>query len=131
MSGRCCRSYIEIIRMDPLSITASLIAIITLTGTVATSLNELRTVLKDASDDLLTLLDEIKDFQAVLSSIRDIGPESSADAFLELSTLPSRAKNKLLELEKLLHYKITPPCPNYRRESRGAQTTVVENSRQD
>jgi len=97
--------------MDPLSFTASLIAIITLTGTVTTSLNELRTVLKDAPDDLLTLLDEIKDFQAVLSGLRDIGPGSPPDAFLELSTLPSRATNKLLELEKILHHKILPYVP--------------------
>lgn len=92
--------------MDPLSITASVIAVINLTGTVTTSLNDLRTAWNNAHGDLQTLLSEIAEFQAVLSSIRDTCTESSADAFLQFSSLCSRAKGRLHDLKNLLRDKI-------------------------
>lgn len=97
--------------MDPLSFTASVIAVLTLTGTVIKSLNEIRTALKNAPDDLLTLLDEMTDFQYVLRSIRDMAFDSSPNAFSELSRLASRAKQKLDELENILHYQILRHVP--------------------
>ncbi|MCJ1246460.1 hypothetical protein MMC30_003667 [Trapelia coarctata] len=97
--------------MDGLSLAASVIAVINITATIAKSLNDLRTAWKDAPDDLLTLLNEITDFQVVLSSIRDICGEYSADALVELSSLPSRAEAKLQNLENILHYKILQHVP--------------------
>ena len=89
--------------MDPLSITASVIAVITLTGTITTCLNDLRTAWKDAPDDFHTLQHEIAEFNAVLSNIRDLCTNPSAVAF---GGLCSRAEGKLLELESILHEKI-------------------------
>ena len=97
--------------MDPLSISASLVALITLTGTVTASLIDIRNALKDAPDDILTVLTEIEEFQAVLSYTRDLSNESSLDASAVLSSLSSRVKHKLLELEKILHYKILQGAP--------------------
>ena len=97
--------------MDPLSVSESVVALITLTGTVTTCLNDIRNALKDAPNDLLTVLKEIEEFQTVLSIIRDIWSESPSDAFRILSSPASRAKHKLLELEKILHYEILQGAP--------------------
>jgi hypothetical protein len=54
--------------MDPLSFTASLIAVIGAAATVAKQLENLRTTLRDASSDLYSITNEISDLRIVLGA---------------------------------------------------------------
>lgn len=57
--------------MDPLSLTASIITIVGLAGNVGTGL-EMLYRLRKALDKVLTLLNEISDFRAVLLNLKDV-----------------------------------------------------------
>ncbi|MCJ1438887.1 hypothetical protein MMC27_008277 [Xylographa pallens] len=103
--------------MDPLSFTASLIAVITLAGTVINSIKKLRTLLKDAPSDVLALLNEIEDFHSVLHSVQNTCQYTTSHTFHELSSLPSRASDKLNELEHLLHYRVLKRVPKQGAEA--------------
>jgi hypothetical protein len=52
--------------MDPLSFTASLIAVVTAVGQVVQTLEELRTALREASSTLCLVANEISDLRIVL-----------------------------------------------------------------
>jgi hypothetical protein len=94
--------------MDPLSLTASLIAIIGAATTVAKSLEDLRTTLRDASNDLFSLINEISDLRIVLDAIAVVlkewqdgqNPWPSTD--MGLSHILASADRKLLELNNLV-----------------------------
>ncbi len=57
--------------MDPLSITASVIAILQLSNTVYRAAREYYTGVKDAPKEIKRLLDELEAFNDILSSLRD------------------------------------------------------------
>ena len=90
--------------MDPLSLTASVIAVITAAGTVASGLKKLQ-VIANATDELLALMTEVSDIQIVLEEVNDAlraqggyGEHMS----LNLAKLLIRAKTTLLRLNKVI-----------------------------
>jgi len=56
--------------MDPLSFAAGIIAVLNLAGSLGGALKKLHR-LQHASDEFLALVNEISDFQAVLSNVVD------------------------------------------------------------
>ena len=97
--------------MDPLSITASIIAILGTGGAVAKGLFKLRSI-KDAPTVLLQLNNDVSDLtllvQAVdqlLRSYRPAMPPSMQDQVV-YSAL-ERARNVVLQLEELIEYTLT------------------------
>ena len=55
--------------MDPLSLTASLIAVLQISGTIISALYEYRTCVKDASKDAARVTQELNGLRSVLESI--------------------------------------------------------------
>ena len=95
---------------DPLSLTASIIAILGVTDSVGKALSKVR-VLKESPDELLALINEVSDFKVVLYDIerqfRNRPPTSDAlmvDQYSHLSELIQRAKDPLLKLEEMIEY---------------------------
>ena len=102
--------------MDPLSLTASIIAIIGVGSQVAKTIKTL-TALKDASDLNLALNNEIVDLGLITLAIQDtfqkqriaISPEDRAEdanAYTSIINSLLQAKTKAIELE-LLHKRLT------------------------
>lgn len=106
--------------MDPVSLTASIIAIIGLAGNVGTGLERLYR-LRKAPDEVLALLNEISDFKAVLLNLKDIieglqvdhdpshhrqQREALQSCASQLTMYIQRAKDQLLGLEKVIEYRI-------------------------
>ncbi|KAK6495088.1 hypothetical protein TWF481_003116 [Arthrobotrys musiformis] len=58
--------------MDPLSITASVIAVVTAACQVSNGLIKLTTVLKEAPDIVMALQNEVNDIQIVVHTARDV-----------------------------------------------------------
>ena len=100
--------------MDPLSLTASIIAIVGVGGEVAKAVRKLAS-LKDAPGLILALNNEISDLYLVILAIRDIyqrqrasfssSPETLTTDNIVISTL-TQANDKVLEL-KALHRRLT------------------------
>jgi hypothetical protein len=100
--------------MDPLSITVS---VLTLTSAVAACLNRLRTF-QEAPKEIHSLFDEVNDLRIViqeadkslrqqdLPSIYRSSAPLSSETVINLSTLLSRAKVKLVDLEEILNDKL-------------------------
>lgn len=89
--------------MDPLS---ALTSIVTLTGAVAKSLNGLEEIL-GASTELHALINETSDLQVVLKSVQTALRDSQDhDAVGGLSGTLDRTNNQLLEVEKLINYRL-------------------------
>ena len=95
---------------DPLSFTASIIAILGVTDSVGKALSKIK-VLKESPDELLALINEVSDFKVVLYDIerqfRDRPQTSNAsttDQYSHLSDLIYRAKDPLLKLEEMIEY---------------------------
>ena len=95
---------------------------------------------RNAPEELLALINEVSDLQIVLGDIRSytqttiISP-TLQDAFQHLSVLINRAKDKLLQLDELVQYRLTKPDSAIdrikvsRREWTRAKTTI-DNFRQ-
>jgi len=83
--------------MDPLSFTASLIAVVTIAGTVATQLNLLQSSLRDASSLLSALVNEISDLRIILEAC------SSAVSELYRSSNTPNPPTPLADAEKILN----------------------------
>ncbi len=109
--------------MDPLSLTASLITVITLTCNVTEALHKIFD-LRRAPDEVLALLNEVADFRVVLFNLQDISddlqndsPDSVSSSGIERSKLLSSrlcehiltAQHLLLALEKMIHYGLMVP----------------------
>lgn len=97
--------------MDPLSITASIIAVIGLGGKTVASLAKLRAIVH-AKEELSALINEISDLQAVLTTLSHITAEEENDHVhlgpkKALASHVQRAKDKILELEELIAYELT------------------------
>ena len=94
--------------MDPLSITASIIAILGTGGIIAKGFNKVRG-LKDAPNILLQLNNEVSDLTLLVQAVDEIyrwhlsALALSSQEAVVCSTL-ERAQNVVLDLQKLIEY---------------------------
>ena len=100
---------------DPLSITASVIAIIGAAEGVTKIFEKLRNI-ENAPSELLALFNEVADLTLVLRSVQNFirsqnahGPQISQDQLQHLSELVDKAKNKVLQLEEFMEYRLVKP----------------------
>ncbi len=107
--------------MDPASLAASIITIVGLVGNVGTGLEKFYR-LREAPEEVLALNNEISDFKAVLLRLGEIIDgllqidhdtahhrrqlENLRSSASQLAVYIQRAKDQLLELEKLIEYRI-------------------------
>ena len=119
--------------MDPLSLTASLLAILGASGAIAKGLNKIRR-LKDAPGILLQLNNEVTDLHLLIRGVDELYTQQSDSTNISLrdivySTLV-RAKEALLELEQLISYQWTKETDNGVEVDRSvwirAQTKIKE-----
>ena len=96
---------------DPLSITASIIAVLGAAEGVNKTLSKIKS-LRHAPNEVLALINEVSDLRLVLGEvercvIRDASrPSSPIEQLQTMSTLVERAKNTLLELDQLIQYRL-------------------------
>ena len=88
--------------MDPLSASASVIAIVGATGKVIKGIRSLK-ALRDAPRKLDDLLDEVSQLETILQAVRNV----SEDAGSDLKRLIETAQKILIELDSLIEYKLT------------------------
>ena len=95
---------------DPLSLTASIIAILGVVDSVGKALSKIK-VLTESPDELLALINEVSDFKVVLYDIERYfrnPPQTSnaaiTDQYFHISELVNRAKGPLLQLEQMIEY---------------------------
>ena len=99
---------------DPLSIIASVITVIGAAEGVSKMLSRLRRI-KNAPNEILALINEVSDLTLILGDVErcftDEGrrPRLSQDHLRTLSTAINRARDKLLELDKLIQYRLVKP----------------------
>ena len=101
--------------MDPLSLTASLLAILGAGGAIAKGLNKIRN-LKDAPAVLLQLNNEVTDLHILIRGVDELYNQRGDSINISqrdiiYSTL-ARAKEALLELEQLISYRWTKETNN-------------------
>ena len=98
--------------MDPLSLTASIIAVFGAGGTIAKGLGKIRR-LKRAPDVLLQLNNDVTDLHLLIRAVDELYRQrnnlSSASTLQEevVCRTLERAKHAVLELEKLIGYILT------------------------
>ena len=103
--------------MDPLSLTASILALLGAGGTIAKGLAKLRR-LKRAPYILLQLNNEVTDLHLLIRAVNEIYHSSAkiipASTLQEevVSNALKRAKHDVLELEKLIEYVLTKETSN-------------------
>ena len=90
---------------DPLSVTASIIAVVGAADAVAKGLRRLKAA-KDAPEGLQDLILEISQLEMVFNSVKS-AVLSSGSPSIELATLIEEAGAKLLELRSLIEYTLT------------------------
>ena len=91
--------------MDPFSITVGAISLAGATKKVIGGIKRLK-ALRDAPQELHDLLVELSQFEEVLQAIQDTAhPSASAETPLE--TLLSGAKDKIVEFDSLIEYRLT------------------------
>ncbi len=90
---------------DPLSVTASIIAVIGVAGEVAKGLRRLKAA-KDAPEGLQDLLEDFAQLEMVLNGIKS-AVLSPGRPPVELATLIREAGSKLLELRSLIECTLT------------------------
>ena len=96
--------------MDPLSFTASLIAVVSAAGTLAQQLKLLHSTLRDASSLLSALINEISDLRIVLeacsSAVTELYRTSNTanlpSPLADATTILHRTKGYLEDLEKVI-----------------------------
>ena len=99
---------------DPLSITASIIAVVGAAEGVTRTLSKIKS-LRKAPDELLALINEVSDLKIILRDVQSYiarntqRPQISQEELDNISTLVNRAKDKLLELDKPIQYKLVKP----------------------
>ncbi|KAL9116935.1 MAG: hypothetical protein Q9187_006533, partial [Circinaria calcarea] len=105
--------------MDPLSVAVAILTILGSGGSLASVLRQVTS--KDASDALLALNNEVSDLHLIVLEISQLLQEhhESTSAHLRtdrlltgLGLMLDRAREKLLELESLLEYKLTSAGPS-------------------
>ena len=99
---------------DPLSITASIIAVVGAAEGVTKTLAKIKSI-RNAPDELLALINEVSDLKIILRDLQNYvnqnmhRPQISQEELENISILINRAKDKLLELDKLIQYKLVKP----------------------
>ena len=95
-----------------LSLIASVIAVVGAADTIAKTISEVK-VLRDAPDELLALNNEVSDLTVILRNVESCVTGNDAergtvppDTLQHMFTLVDRAKSRLLELDRLIHYKL-------------------------
>lgn len=96
--------------MDPLSFTASLIAVVGAAATAAKQLDNLRTTLRDASSALCSIIDEISDLRVVLgaceSAVNELYANSSGHdpptPLADVAQLFEKTAGFLIELDGIV-----------------------------
>jgi len=98
--------------MDPLSITASVLTVVGVVGTIAKGLRKIQ-ILYHAPNEFHALVNEVSDLHAVLGDIgtllQERGEDASSGQVLNV-TLPGlvhRANDKLLSLNNLIHDRLS------------------------
>ena len=106
--------------MDPLSLTASIITLLGTGNAIVCGLEQLAS-LRQAPNTILALNNEISDFRLValeantiLREHQDQTHKGSTNSLFAINLGPilDHAREKLLELEKLLEYRLTSPGAN-------------------
>ncbi|KAL9117432.1 MAG: hypothetical protein Q9187_006031 [Circinaria calcarea] len=95
--------------MDPLSITAGIIAVLGAGGNVAGGLSKIRE-LKRAPDGLLQLNNEVTDLQLLVQATDELYRQHNETTAIQQEVVCNaleRAKHTVLELEKLIGYTLT------------------------
>lgn len=113
--------------MDPLSLTASLIAVVTAAGAVANGLGKIKN-LKDAPAELLMLMTEVSDLQVVLEEVNEVVRvqiRNDDRLPLSLAQILLRAKNTLLKLNKLIQGPLTQSQRSAAGESKVARLVWI------
>lgn len=111
--------------MDPLSITASIVAIVGAGGSLASGLRRIH-ALRDAPDDLLQLNEELSQIQLLVSAIQEscrqrgkrVSAEDQCDEFIFMTL--RRSRDDVLNVEKLIAYDLTKVSSNGDKLDRGA-----------
>ena len=98
---------------DPLSFAASIIAVLGAAEGVAKTLSRIQSI-RNAPDELLALINEVSDLQIIFGDVQSYarstqGPQMSRDHLQHLLAFVNRAKEKLLQLDELVHYKLLKP----------------------
>ena len=93
-----------------LSLAASIIAVVGAAETIGTTLSKVK-LLRNAPDGLLALNNEVSDLtitlrtvESYLSSSETDGIAPPSDVLAQVSTLVDRAKDHLLQLDRMIHY---------------------------
>ena len=99
---------------DPLSITASIIAVVGAAEGVGKTINKIRNF-REAPYELFSLINEISDFRIVLGDIEGNLIQNTSYIQLQaeqsehMSALLDRAKEQLLQLDELVQYQLVRP----------------------
>ncbi|KAL9117116.1 MAG: hypothetical protein Q9187_006351 [Circinaria calcarea] len=99
---------------DPLSFTAGIIAVIGAADGIVKTLAKVRSM-KNAPDELLALTNEVSDLRIILGDIDNYFSQSTNRAqtpqeqLEHMSVLINRAKERILELDQLIQYKLVKP----------------------
>ena len=98
---------------DPLSLAVSIIAVLGAAEGVAKGIMKIYSI-RNAPDEILALNNEVSDLQILMYDIRHFikdSPESqlSQEHVQHLVSSVNRAKEKLLQLNELMQYKIIKP----------------------
>jgi Fungal N-terminal domain of STAND proteins len=112
--------------MDPLSITANVIAILQLTSTIISSCTAYISAVKDAPKDLRAIMIEVGSLQAIIRVIDLPTPDQAHSRLLESLRGPSgpldRCKEALKALSKLLDEHNTEQGTDDTRPTKRAKT---------
>ena len=95
---------------DPLSITASIIAVVGAAEGIGKTFAKIRNV-RHAPGEVLALMNEVSDLKIILENVeryfvRNASRGLHIEQLQTLSALVDRAKEYMLELDQLIHYRL-------------------------
>ena len=99
---------------DPLSIAASIIAVIGAAERVRKTLTKIRNI-RNAPSEVLALVNEVSDLRIILGDLEGYirqntaRPQLPEEQLHHMSILLQRAKDRLLELDRLVEYRLLTP----------------------
>ena len=119
--------------MDPLSITASCIAVAQAGGAVVKGLKKLRDITK-VPDIILSIINEVADLTLVIQDVRISfqlcqDPSNISQASSVINHLLDRAQTILLELDQIINYRLLQPPKDNGAISFSRSAWVFEESR--
>ena len=99
---------------DPLSITASVIAVVGAAEGVSKTIAKVKSI-QNASNEALALINEVSDLRIILYDVESYVSQnarwshSPPEQLDHMTTLLTRAKDQLLQLDKLIQYQLVKP----------------------